>query len=117
MPCYVYICSDCGAEFEEFRSVGDHNVQCPECSSKKIDRDYQTEFSGVGVIGDWPPGYNVGIDYHYKSKSDLMNEIRRRGWEPSRYSGGLTPANRPLYEHEKDKESSVKQSDDVVVED
>ena len=115
MPNYCYICKRCKTKFEEFRPVGDHNVKCPKCVSKEVDRDYFTEFSGVGVIGDWEPGYNVGIDYHYKSKKDLLDEIRRRGWEPSRYSGGLTPAHRPLYEHEKNKEET-KVNSDVIVE-
>jgi len=118
LPHYYYICDSCGHKFDEIRSLGDHARRCPKCDSSEIGRDYQTEFSGVSVIGDFGEGYNYGIDEHYDNKADLLKKIRAKGFEPSRYNE-LKPVRRRLYA---DEETVVKQNrkdkyPNVVVED
>ena len=102
MPRYCYQCDECSYKFEEIRNIGDHVKRCPNCDSINIGRDYQEEFSGVGVIADdWGEGYNYGISEHYENKTDLLKKIRAKGFEPSRYDNGLKPVKRELYGEER----------------
>ena len=89
MPIYCYKCKKCGATLEDYQfiSVGSLRVECDLCGIT-MSRDYVSE--KVCIQPDWPPGYNPGIDYHYKNKADLMGEIIRRGLYPSVHGGGIT---------------------------
>jgi len=121
VPNYCYICSNCGKRFEEFHKVGEHAQQCPGCGYFGIHRDYQTEFSGIGIDADgWESGgYNYGIAYQYKNKVDLLREIRARGFDPSLHGNGLKPVHRELYGDERRMLGKKKKDDypQVIVED
>lgn len=121
IPNYCYLCDDCGNKFEEFRTVGDHVRRCPKCNSTRVGRDYQTEFSGIGIVADgWESGgYNFGISYRYKNKADLLREIRSRGFEPSLHDNGLKPIKRELYGDEKRmlKHQNKTEPPQVIIED
>lgn len=87
MPFYCYICDICGETFDDYQKThtGSREIKC-KCGAD-MHRDYFKE--RPGVIPDWEAGYNIGIDYHYKNKSDLMREIKRRGLYPSVHGGGI----------------------------
>lgn len=89
MPIYLYRCLICGKTFDDIQSImiGSREIFCRGCGST-MQRDYKKE--KAGIIADWQPGYNVGIDYHYKSKGDLLAEIKRRGLYPSIHGGGVS---------------------------
>ncbi len=119
MPNYAYICRKCGHKFEEIRNVGDHVRRCRKCDNDDLDRDYQTEFSGVAMdTDDWGPGYNYGISEYYDNKTDLLKKIRKKGLEPSRYNS-LGKVKRELYGEERrmDERKSKQVSHQVIVED
>jgi hypothetical protein len=120
VPSYCYICDKCGHKWSEFRAVGNHPTRCPECDATDVGRDYQDEFSGSSFTDDWSEGgYNIGISYKYKSKSDLLREIRKRGFEPSRYDNGLKPVKRELYGDNRrfDEQQKQVESKNIIVED
>lgn len=97
MPTYVYKCPMCKEEYLDFQHkfVGSRKIECPKgCWYDRmleirmtLKRDYAAE--RPSVISDWEPGYNPGIDYHYSSKSDLLAEIKRRGFYPSVHGNGI----------------------------
>lgn len=116
MPIYSYICDVCGHRHTDFqvKYTGTVKIRCI-CTVHRMNMD------GHGVFGhpvmrrdyadekpvmkpDWQPGYNYGIDYHYKNKADLMGEIRRRGFYPSVHGGGTTRTKAGLYGDEEYKE-------------
>lgn len=96
MPVYVYECPICKEEYLDFqhRYVGTRIVFC-ECSpmwkkdSVPMHRNYKKEFDSIGVLTDWEPGYNAGIDEHFTSKQDLMEKIKRKGLSPMHNSGSI----------------------------
>ncbi|MBU1023223.1 zinc ribbon domain-containing protein [bacterium] len=49
MPYYDFYCEKCGHQFEEFFSVNDDRkgLKCPECSSKKVERNFGNISMGV----------------------------------------------------------------------
>ena len=112
MPIYSYICDKCGHRHTDFqvKYTGTIDISCPECIKNAINgadvffmqRDYADEKPVMKP--DWQPGYNIGIDYHYKNKADLMGEIRRRGFYPSVHGGGTTRTKAGLYGDEEYKE-------------
>jgi len=90
MPIYCYKCQRCGDTYEDIqvKMVGTREIHCPRCYPANGDimhRDYIAE--KPGVITDWEPGYNIGIDEHYTSKADLMEKIRRKGFYPKMHGG------------------------------
>lgn len=103
MPVYSYVCDACGHRYYDWQPkyTGSREILCPKCIDKREDimgdntatlgnlmrRDYHDE--QATVMPDWEPGYNPGIDYHYKNKGDLMSEIKRRGLYPSVHGGGI----------------------------
>jgi len=97
MPIYLYECDLCGLEYEDYQSTytGSRDIFCPDDPGIKMHRNYHKEQAVIQA--DWPPGYNIGIDYHYKNKSDLMREIRRRGLYPQQHGGGVATAKPGLY--------------------
>ena len=116
VPNYAYICRGCGYKFEEIRNVGDHVKRCTKCDNNDLDRDYQTEFSGVAVdTDDWSPGYNYGISEHYENKTDLLKKIRAKGFEPSRYNS-LGKVKRELYGDERRMEKNKSKPTNYAVE-
>jgi putative FmdB family regulatory protein len=52
MPLYEYQCRDCGQSFEKLRRMSDddRDLECPECRSKKVERQLST-FSSSGGCG------------------------------------------------------------------
>jgi putative FmdB family regulatory protein len=44
MPWYDFHCEECGLNFEKFMGIDDDrtNLDCPNCSSKKVVRDYSS---------------------------------------------------------------------------
>ena len=106
MPIYSYICDNCGHREYDFqvKYIGTStDIVCPECLENLImRRDYADEKPVMKP--DWPAGYNIGIDYHYKNKEDLMSEIKRRGFYPKVHGGGTTRAKPGLYGDEEFKE-------------
>lgn len=42
MPTYEYICKNCGHQFEQVRSIREHDEKpkppCPKCGSKKVEQ-------------------------------------------------------------------------------
>jgi hypothetical protein len=111
MPIYLYKCPCCKEEYLDYQSkyVGSRPIPCPgNCKiggiNKRVmlQRDYNAE--QAAVIPDWEPGYNVGIDYNYTSKADLMSEIRRRGLYPSGHGGGVVNTKSGLYGDEEHKD-------------
>ncbi len=53
MPIYEYRCAQCGKKFEKLRGMrdSDEGVECPECRSSKVDR----QFSGFATSGGGSP--------------------------------------------------------------
>ena len=47
MPIYEYRCGKCGAEFEKLVMSSTANVDCPKCSSRKV----QKKLSVFGMSG------------------------------------------------------------------
>lgn len=47
MPLYHYVCQKCEHDFEEL-VFGSETVECPECQSKKLDR--QPSMPGMPVV-------------------------------------------------------------------
>ena len=49
MPNYDFICKKCGCEFEEYLGFDDDRskLRCPECKSKKIERNFGSVQMGV----------------------------------------------------------------------
>jgi DNA-directed RNA polymerase subunit RPC12/RpoP len=88
MPIYLYKCHNCDKTYEDIQAsmTGSRYIQC-ECG-REMSRDYFEE--NAGIIPDWEPGYNPGIDYNYKNKADLLSEIKRRGLYPSIHGGGIS---------------------------
>ncbi|MFQ6103684.1 MAG: zinc ribbon domain-containing protein [Candidatus Glassbacteria bacterium] len=39
MPIYEYICLECGISFERLHLSGNNEVNCPSCSSSRIERE------------------------------------------------------------------------------
>ncbi len=97
MPIYSYVCDECGYRYYDYQNkyIGSQEYGCPNCfreiNPKFMRRDYNDE--KPTMMPDWEPGYNIGIDYHYSSKGDLMREIKRRGLLPSVHGGGITSTN------------------------
>jgi len=62
MPIFEYICSKCGAEFEELVPAGhkDMKVACPECGSKSTEKQLSCfavgKSSGGGTSASCPTG-------------------------------------------------------------
>ena len=110
MPIYSYICDNCGYRYTDFqvKYTGTIDIVCPKCILEENDyvvflrRDYADEKPVMKP--DWQPGHNIGIDYDYTNKADLMNEIRRRGFYPSVHGGGVTRSKAGLYGDEEFKE-------------
>lgn len=122
MPNYCFICPKCGLKYEKYFNIKDNkSVKC-ECG-EQTNRDFKSEFSGVGIIADgWEEGgYNYGLGKRYKNKADLMRQIYEAGFEPSLHDNPLTKVKRPLYFDEKrkiehDQKSSIKQPLEIEVE-
>lgn len=49
MPYYDFYCEKCGHEFEELLGVNDDrsNIKCPQCKSKKVQRNFGNISMGV----------------------------------------------------------------------
>jgi len=121
MPNYLYICKSCGEHFETYAKYGDHSAECPKCGSVDKDRDYRSEFSGIGLVMDsLGEGFNVSAGVRYKNRQDLHNKMREKGLEPMMGSS-VSKVSRPLYADEQREKyyESIKntQAKDVIVED
>ena len=48
MPLYEYQCRSCGKTFEMLRRMkdADSDLECPECHSKEVERQFSTFASG-----------------------------------------------------------------------
>ena len=80
---------------EDYRHISDgHLTECPSCK-KDLSRDYSEEVPSV--IADWPAGYNISINSHYKNKKDLLDQMKRQGYLPQQNSGGVTRSTGGLY--------------------
>ncbi len=98
MPIYCYKCPVCGEIHEDIqvKMTGTREIYCvcvPDDSKISqggvlMHRDFAAE--KPGIIADWEPGYNIGIDYNYKNKHDLMSEIKRRGLYVKMHGGGVS---------------------------
>ena len=94
MPIYCYKCPVCGETYDDVQTkmTGTRELLCVVCSDFQtdvfMDRDFAAE--KPGVIKDWEPGYNVGIDEYYTSKGDLLQKLRRKGFYGSREGGGVS---------------------------
>lgn len=106
MPIYSYKCPICGERYLDYqvKYTGTRDIYCIKSfhSDVKMCRDYSDEKPVMKP--DWEPGYNIGIDYKYSNKQDLMNEIRRRGLYPSVHGGGVTRTKAGLYGDEEYRE-------------
>ncbi len=74
MPTYVYRCSDCGHEFEEFQSITEKPLKiCPKCKGK-INRVIQ---AGAGFLfkgsGFYQTDYRSG-EYKKKASEDSSSK-------------------------------------------
>jgi putative FmdB family regulatory protein len=49
MPIYEYRCAACGKSFEQLRRMrdADLDLECPECRSRKVERQFST-FAATG---------------------------------------------------------------------
>ena len=52
MPIYEFLCKSCGHEFEELVLVSNKKIECPECGSRNLGK----EFSTFGVGSAAPAG-------------------------------------------------------------
>lgn len=53
MPMYEYRCTECGRRYEQLRrmSEADTNLECPQCASKKVERQISACAIGGGTSG------------------------------------------------------------------
>lgn len=49
MPLFEYVCSECGAKFDELVSRADDTVQCPSCHSHNTEK--QLSVFAASVVG------------------------------------------------------------------
>jgi len=59
---YEFKCADCGSEFEELATLAEveaGEVPCPDCDSKRVERQMSTFASG----GDTPSGGGGGCGH------------------------------------------------------
>ena len=99
MPIYSYFCKNCGHREYDFQHkyIGSRDIACPKCSDMDKHPHVLTDHFMVRDYNDerpymeegWEPGYNIGIDYNYKNKTDLYREIKRRGLRGKRMDGSI----------------------------
>ena len=75
MPIYSYLCSDCGGEQDEYRSVAERN-DCPTCNLCK--KTMVKIISGYSVIGDMDY-YDENLGVQITSRKHRERVMKEQG--------------------------------------
>jgi len=84
MPCYAYICKDCGRRWEEWRRVDERRDAKCQCGGK-AEIDFST-YSSANVMMFTPALY-TDLDVYpiwIDSKKKLKEECKKRGLRAAR---------------------------------
>ncbi len=74
MPIYTYTCGSCSKKFEQFVWRADESVQCTDCGSRNIERDYSSQ--RTYIRGDIPEHFNESLGMVVKSRRDFREKLK-----------------------------------------
>lgn len=79
MPIYLYRCTECSAQYEEFHSVDDRNNVdgCPQCESKEFER----VMTPLSVISDIEPYRSTITGERISGRAHHRKHLAEHGYE------------------------------------